>query len=118
MAGAFACTGGAAGPVDQMSRAESNAEAPVGTGLVMLCGAFFDSAAHTRLMAHFRFVDAITLRLSEHDTRQTASPATLAFANRICRAFHIHCIEGATVSKVPRATPRGASCPRRPRNLS
>jgi len=33
MAGAFAWTGGAAGPVDQMSRAESNAEAPVGTGL-------------------------------------------------------------------------------------
>src|SRR5437868_2229093 len=85
-----------------MSSAESNAEAPVGTGLVMLCGAFFDSAAHAQLMAHFRSSKAITWRLAEHDMRQTASPARLAFANRICRDFHIDCIEIDCIEGVTR----------------
>jgi hypothetical protein len=35
----------------------------------MLCGAFFDSAAHARPMTHFHSSDAITLRLAEHDMR-------------------------------------------------
>jgi hypothetical protein len=84
--GAFGGTG--VGAVDQISSADSRADALVGAGLVMLPTPFWFGRFVRNRANHVHASDATTLRCKD-GTPQNAPPAACGFTNRICKTFRI-----------------------------